>query len=132
MISNLKPGIENSLTREVTEKDTASSFGVEHMPVLATSKIVAFMEYTALSSVETFLPEGYSSVGTQINIFHEKPVLPGESVTCYSRLVETEGRKLVFEISLRNDYDLVAHATHTRIIIKNEAFKRMIQRGDGD
>lgn len=132
MISNLKPGIENKLRREVTKKDIASNYGPEHMPVLSTSKIVAFMEYTALSSVQTFLPEGYSTVGTQINISHEKPVLEGESVTCHSRLTDTEGRKLVFEISLRNDYDLIAHATHTRIIIKNEAFERMILRDNED
>lgn len=90
------------------------------------------MEYTALSSIQSYLPEGYSSVGTHINISHEKPVLPGESVTCISRLVEAVGRKLVFEISLRNDYDLIAHATHTRMIIKNDAFIRLIQRSDGD
>lgn len=132
MISNIKPGIENKLVREVTRQDTASSFGVEHMPVLATSKIVAFMEYTALSSVQSYLPEGYSSVGTHININHDKPALPGESVTCISRLVEAEGRKLVFEISLRNDYDLIAYATHTRMIIKNDVFIRLIQRSDGD
>jgi predicted thioesterase len=132
LISNIKPGIENKLTREVTQNDTASSFGVEHMPVLATSKIVAFMEYTALSSIQSYLPEGYSSVGTHITIYHEKPALPGENVTCVSRLVEAEGRKLVFEITIHNDHDLVARATHTRMIIKNDAFRRLIQHSDGN
>lgn len=132
MILNIKPGIENLLTREVTEADTGSSFGKEHMPVLATSKIIAFMEYTALSSVQSWLPEGYSTVGTHVNIVHEKPALPGERLTCISRLVESEGRKLIFEVTLKSESDLVAHGTHTRMIIKDDVFLRMLQKNDTD
>ena len=130
MIIHISPGIKKKLTREVTPEDTASAFGKEHMPVLATSKIVAFMEHTALTSVQDHLPPGYSSVGTHINLSHFKPVLAGEKVSCFSRLTEIEGRKLVFDITLRDHGGLIASASHTRMIINNLAFERMIKRDD--
>lgn len=128
MIINIKTGIQNKVTREVKTEDTASAFGEEHMPVLATSRIVAFMEYTALKSVQEHLPEGYSSVGTQIHLSHFKPVSPGAEISCFSKLTEVEGRKLVFDITLRDQSGLIASATHTRTIINNEAFRRMISK----
>lgn len=130
MIINIKTGIQNKVTRTVKSEDTATAFGEEHMPVLATSKIVAFMEYTALESVQEYLPEGYSSVGTQIHLSHYKPVSPGVKVSCFSTLTEVEGRKLVFDITLRDHSGLVASSTHTRMIINNEAFHRMIRKED--
>jgi len=130
MIIHIKPGIKKKLTRKVTPDDTASAFGKEHMPVLATAKIVAFMEHTALTSVQEYLPQGYSSVGTQINLSHYKPVPAGKKVSCLSCLTEVEGRRLVFDISLRDHSGLIANATHTRMIINNEAFERMINRDD--
>ncbi len=132
MIINIKTGIQNKVTREVKTEDTASAFGEEHMPVLATSRIVAFMEYTALKSVQEHLPEGYSSVGTQIHLSHFKPVSPGDEVSCFSKLTEVEGRKLVFDITLRDQSGLIASATHTRMIINNEAFRRMISKEYGN
>ena len=128
MIINIETGIQNKVTRKVKPEDTATAFGEEHMSVLATSKIVAFMEYTALESVKKHLPEGYSTVGTHIQLSHFKPVSPGVKVICFSTLTEVEGRKLVFDITLRDNSGLVASATHTRMIINNEAFQRMISK----
>lgn len=125
MIVNIPPGIENEISREVSENDIATTFGSEHMPVLATSKIVAFMEYVALSSVNGLLPEGYSTVGTEINLKHLKPVGLGAKLTCFSRLTEVDGRKLYFDIVLRNVCEEIARASHMRTIINEKAFQRL-------
>lgn len=127
MILNLKPGIEYTESRVVSEKESASYFGEEHMPVLATGMAIAFMEYTALQSVKEFLPEGYSSVGTQINMKHIKPAIIGSKVYCHSILTEIQGRRLYFEINLRDDNNLIASATHERAVINNEVFRRNLQ-----
>ncbi len=126
MILDIQPGIENEITQLVGENDIASSFGSEHMPVLATSKIVAFMEYVALSSVQDLMPKGHSTVGSEINLKHFKPVLAGETISCLSRLIKVDGRRLYFEIYLRNAGEEVARASHLRMVINNKAFKRLI------
>jgi fluoroacetyl-CoA thioesterase len=127
MILNLKTGIERTESRVVSEKDAASRFGPEHMPVLATGMAVAFMEFTALTSVKDFLPHGYSSVGTQIDMKHIKPAPIGTKVYCHSLLTRVEGRRLYFDISLRDDNGQIASASHERAVINDEVFKRNLQ-----
>lgn len=127
MILHLKPGIENTVKREVKLEHIASRYGEDQLPVLATPDIVSFMEYTALSSVQSLLPEGYSSVGAEIHLKHQRPVTAGTTLVCHSRLTEISGRRLFFEISLRSDTGLVATATHTRAVVNNESFLRSIR-----
>lgn len=130
MIIDIKTGIENRVVREVTREDTASAMSNEHMPVLATSRIVAFMEYVSLSSVQKYLPQGYTTVGIQINLHHTKTAIPGDELSCLSRLTEVKGRKLTFEITLSNESERIAHASHVRMIINQSAFERLISRND--
>ena len=130
MIIDIKTGIENRVIREVTRDDTASALGYEHMPVLATSRIVAFMEYVSLSSVQEYLPKGYTTVGSYINLHHTKPAVPGDKLSCFSKLTEVKGRKLTFEITLSNDIEKIAHASHVRVIINQSVFERLINKND--
>ncbi len=127
MILNLQIGIENCVKRTVSKDDIATVYGSEHMPVLASSKIIAFMEYVALSSVQGFLPQGYSTVGSIINFEHKKPVVEKTDIECLSRLIEIDGRRLVFEIILRTELQEIARCTHTRIVINESAFERLIR-----
>ena len=126
MILNLQTGIENSVSRIVSKDDIATVFGSEHMPVLASSIIIAFMEYVSLSSVQGLLPQGYSTVGTEIHFKHKRPVLEGTNIECSSRLIEIDGRKLIFEIILRTESQEIATSTHTRTVINENAFERLI------
>jgi len=127
MILKINPGIEHNESRTVGEKDIASSFGDEHMPVLATGKAIAFMEYTALTSVKNMLPTGYSTVGTKINMQHIKPALLGANVHCHSNLIDVQGRRLYFEISLSDDVGIIAKASHERAVINDDVFRRSLQ-----
>ncbi len=126
MILRLKTGIENKITKTVRQEDLATVFGSEHLPVLATSKIVAFMEYTALSSIQTLLPDGYTSVGTKIDLEHYRPAVIDTEVTCFSRLTDIEGRKIIFELTLRSNTGILSKATHERAVVNEEAFKKRI------
>jgi fluoroacetyl-CoA thioesterase len=129
MILHLKPGIENSMSREVRDEHVASRYGSDQLPVLPTSEIVSFMELTAQSSVQIALPEGYSTVGAEIHLKHIRPVSTGAVLTCHSRLTEINGRNLYFEISLRNGSDLVASASHIRAVVSNDSFLRTLKTG---
>ena len=126
MIINLQPGIENAVSRIVSKEDIATIFGSEHMPVLASSRIIAFMEYVALSSVQGYLPQGYSTVGLNFQFEHKRPVTEGTNIECLSRLTDVSGRRMTFEISVRTISSEIANATHTRAVINESAFERLI------
>lgn len=115
-------GIENELTKLVTEDDSASNCGSGLLPVFATPALVAFMEQTAHTSIGHLLPEGSTSVGAEINVKHLKATPLGMQVRCHSKLVEAEGRRLVFHIEAYDEVAKIGEAVHIRYIVDSKRF----------
>lgn len=115
-------GIENELTKLVTEDDSASNCGSGLLPVFATPELVAFMEQTAHTSIGHLLPEGSTSVGAEINVKHLKATPLGMQVRCHSKLVEAEGRRLVFHIEAYDEVAKIGEAVHIRNIVDSKRF----------
>lgn len=115
-------GIENELTKLVTEDDSASNCGSGLLPVFATPALVAFMEQTAHTSIGHLLPEGSTSVGAEINVKHLKATPLGMQVRCHSKLVEAEGRRLVFHIEAYDEVAKIGEAVHIRYIVDSMRF----------
>lgn len=115
-------GLIHELSMVVEHKHTAIAFGSGLAEVYATPAMVAFMENTAYKSIETFLPDGSSTVGTEINVKHVKATLPGKTVKAISKIAEVDGRKITFDIQVFEDGQLVGTATHKRFVVDNERF----------
>ena len=118
----LEAGIKNTLTINVTQDKTAKVMGSGVLDVFATPSMVALMEQTAAQSVEQFLDEGTTSVGTKINVEHLAADPVGIDVKCESTLTEVDGRKLCFDITVSDKHGVVGKAYHERFIIKTESF----------
>lgn len=123
---NIIPNIQGEQVRTVTEKDTASAYGSGHVDVFATPAMVALMEMTARDSVQHLLPEGYTTVGTEVNIKHLRPSAVGHEVRCQSKVVEVSGQKILFELQVWDDSILVGHGSHTRAIVDLERFMQKL------
>ncbi len=123
---NIIPNIQGEQVRTVTEKDTASAYGSGHVDVFATPAMVALMEMTAHDSVQHLLPEGYTTVGTEVNIKHLRPSAVGHEVRCQSKVVEVSGQKILFELQVWDDSILVGHGSHTRAIVDLERFMQKL------
>lgn len=123
---NITPNIQGEQVRIVTQKDTASAYGSGHVDVLATPAMVALMEMTARDSVQHLLPEGHTTVGTEVNIKHMRPSAVGHEVRCESKVVEVSGQKILFELQVWDDSILVGHGSHTRAIVDLERFMQKL------
>lgn len=73
----IETGISHTIEQIVEEKDTASSYGSGLIDVFATPAMIGLMENTAQSSLQAFLPDGYISLGIEINVKHLKAPLLG-------------------------------------------------------
>lgn len=122
MESELTPGIEGNKQIVVTADKTAIAFGSGTVEVFATPAMIALMEQTAMESVKKFLPEGFVTVGTEVSIKHFKATLPGKMVSCSSKLIQSEGNKLVFEVSASDETGMIGKGTHTRYIVDKQIF----------
>ncbi len=118
----IKDGICGKQEVEVNEKNTAIAFGSGDVEVFATPAMVALMEKTANESVKGLLPEGYVSVGIEINAKHIKASKLGSKIVCESFLSKVEGKKLTFIITAYDETAKIGEATHSRVVVEKTKF----------
>jgi len=122
MIDNLKKGIEGEAGTVVNEQNTAIAFGSGAVSLFGTPAMIGLMEKAALSSVDPLLGEGVCTVGIKVDVKHMAATPPGMKVVAKSRLIEVDGKRLIFEVEAWDDKDLIGKGIHERYIIKVESF----------
>lgn len=123
----LEIGLTHTTTMVVRSEDSAIAMGSGNLPVFATPALVALMENAAMNAVAPFLPEGSTTVGGKIDVMHIKPSLIGAEVEAVARLTETDGRKLLFEITAYEGTVVIGKATHLRVVVDGERFMEKIK-----
>lgn len=118
----MEVGIKGKKERIVPYEQTAEYISSGLLPVFATPCMIQFMEETARVSVEQYLGEGQSTVGTGVNIKHLASTFVGCKVICESELVEIDRRRLVFFVKVYDEKELLGEGIHERFIIDNAKF----------
>ena len=118
----LKTGIKNTGEMTVTKDLTADAWGSGGLPVYATPAMIALMENTAWASVEPFMDEGRTTVGTRLDVAHLSASPVGSHISCETELIETDGRRLVFKVSASDECGLIGEGTHERFVINTDKF----------
>ncbi|MCB0805359.1 MAG: thioesterase family protein [Bacteroidales bacterium] len=123
----IRSGIRHQLDEEVTSEKTARHFGSGQVDVYATPAMIALMEKTALESVGSLLPEGYTTVGTEVNVKHLKATAPAKQVRAESYLRKVEGIRLFFELHAWDERGMIGIGTHTRVIVNENEFMEKLK-----
>ena len=118
-----KIGETYELIKTVEKEHMASSMRSGCLSVLATPMLVAYLEEAALEMLEKDLPDGITTVGTEVNIEHLSPTPLGAEVKAVATLVESDGRFFKFNVEAYDKAGLIAKGTHTRASIKAEKFQ---------
>ncbi|MDR5658584.1 thioesterase family protein [Serpentinicella sp. ANB-PHB4] len=122
MAFDLKMGMKARVEITVGAEDTAVAFGSGGVKVLATPRMVGIMENAALQAVEDYLPEGYTTVGTDVDIKHFTATPMGMNAYAEAELVKIEGKKLLFKVIAYDEKDKIGEGLHGRFIINLEKF----------
>ena len=118
----LEVGKKYEIDRVVTENDTAAKAASGSVEVLATPVMIAWMEEASLRLAQKELEEGFTTVGTEVNIKHLKGTLVGKTVKILSTLKEIDRKRLVFDVEVIEDGVAVGTGSHTRFIIDTAKF----------
>ena len=129
MKETLKPGIESEFTFRIPESKTVpalypESAEFQEMPeVFATGYLVGFLEWACIKAINPHLnwPQE-QTVGTHIDVSHIAATPVGFDVTAKVKLIEVEGRKLVFEVEAHDSVDVISKGRHDRFVIYKEKF----------
>jgi fluoroacetyl-CoA thioesterase len=96
----LEPGLSDRATLVVSEADTALALGTGDVPVLATPRVIALCEEATVNALEGRLTGSKTSVAGRVQFDHLAPVRVGSQVTAEATLERTEGRRLIFTVSV--------------------------------
>lgn len=123
----LRPGFGCVKVFVVGGEHVAKHVGSGDVEVLSTPSMIAFMERVAMECVQVFLPEGYTTVGTAVEVRHLNPAPKGAEVEVAAKLVEVEGRRLKFEVEARWGSVLVGKGVHERFIVERAKFLEKVR-----
>lgn len=131
MDKTLTVGIKGIQRKTVEEKDTAQALGSGSIDVFSTPSMIALMEMTARTSVQEYLPDTQTTVGTKVNIAHLKASPVGSEILCESELILFEGRRLVFRVEASMGNEPIGEGTHERYIVDIEKFMKSVNKNAG-
>jgi fluoroacetyl-CoA thioesterase len=106
----------------VTDADTAQAFGSGDVPVLGTPRVLALAEAATVAATASRLPAGKTTVGTRVSLDHLVATAIGHTVTATAHLAKADGRRLIFEVTVRDGDQLVAEGRVERAIVDRQRF----------
>lgn len=109
----------------VTDRDTASALGSGDVPVLATPRLIAWLEAATVAAIPG-LGDDETSVGTRVDIEHLAASPVGATVEAVADLIHRDGRLLRFQVVAHHDIGagpiLIARGEVTRVVVRREPF----------
>ena len=112
---HIQPGLTADRIITVEEMHTVSH---TKTPVLSTPMMISIMESVAKDLIQDLLPAGFTTVGYEVNIKHKAPARLGTDVTAWTKLLEANGRKLLFEVRVTQGDRVIGEGLHRRTIIQ--------------
>jgi predicted thioesterase len=113
----------------VTPDMTVRHF-VPTMPaVYATPMMILAMEMTSGDAIVAALPEGWVTVGTEVDIRHLAATPVGHEVRTRSRVIAVERKVIRFEVDAFDGDRRIGEGRHARGLINVASFARRLGEG---
>lgn len=114
-------GMKGEATTLVERADTAYEVGSGELLVYATPCMVALMEGAACEAIAP-LPEGKTSVGTELNVAHKAATPVGLEVRAEAEVTAVDGNTITFHVAAYDEAGLIGEGTHKRVVVSSERF----------
>lgn len=130
--SNVPVGATGESTVVVTPELTVGH-GLHGMPlVYGTPFMIWLMEVASTNAAAPFLPVGWVSVGTEVNIRHLAATPVGRTVTATARIVEVGERAIRFAVQAHDGVALIGKGIHVRAPVELARFERRMRETAAD
>lgn len=122
----IHPGMAKEETFLVEEAHSAAHVGSGSLRVLATPWMITYMERVARSFLGELLPNGYSSVGVHVDVYHLAPAAVGSHVKTRVEVLSLEGSRVNFSVEAWDGLEKIGSGQHQRVVIDEARFLRRI------
>jgi len=131
----LEVGLEHEFRFRVPDTKTVPALYPESsefqaMPrVFATGYMVGLIEWACIQAINPHIDWPIEqTVGIRINVNHTAATPPGLEVRARVKLVELDGKRLVFETELDDGVDVISKGTHERFVIDADKFNQKVKQ----
>jgi fluoroacetyl-CoA thioesterase len=124
----IHPGMTREDNFEITLENSAIHLGSGSSRVLATPWMIAFMERVSHRLLTCCLPEGYSSVGTHLDVRHLAPTPVGATIRVRAEVQLVDGYRVIFLIEAWDSQEKIGEGTHERVVIEEARFWKRVEK----
>jgi fluoroacetyl-CoA thioesterase len=118
----LEPGLSRDDEFTVEDRLLTDVGGTLKTPVLSTPGMISMIERNASILCRENLPNGKGTVGFEVCVKHVGGVPEGARCTVHAKLIEVvDGRKLRFEVEVKDGERTIGVGTHERRVIDLDA-----------
>ena len=125
----MKPGLHpgaSRVNRITIGPERTISFMGEDARTYATPTMIRDIEYTCRDLIMEHADPGEDSVGMEVAVKHLAPTLLGMTVEITVRVLAVDGRKVAFDVAVKDELDTVGAGTHIRFIVdKAKTYERI-------
>jgi predicted thioesterase len=112
----------------IVEREMTVAHFVESMPEVYGTPIMIFhMETTSGNAIGPFLPEGWVSVGTLVNVKHLAATPIGAKVTLKATVIEVGEHTVTFAVEAHDEKEKIGEGTHVRAAVEVGRFMKRVQ-----
>jgi predicted thioesterase len=119
-MTTLETGVQGVLARTVAPEHCTRR---GEFDIFSTPNLVLLLEEAAIEGLAPFLRDDQASVGSKIDIAHIAPTLLGQTVTATATVTEVDRRRVVFDIRVEDDTEVIGTGTHERFVIDLPSFE---------
>lgn len=121
-IGTITVGMTHEVTDTVTDANTAAAVGSGSLAVYATPAMAALMERAAAELCQQECPEGWTTVGTSLNIAHCAATPTGLTVRSVAEVTAVDGRAISLKVTAYDEREEIGTGTHTRFAVAVDKF----------
>ena len=115
----IQVGMSGEVEEVVTQQLTAEALGNKGVKVYATPYVICLMENAAQAVMLSHLPPGAGTVGTLVEMKHLAATPLGMKVRAKATVVETDGKRCLFQVDVFDEVEKIAEGRHERFIVPN-------------
>ena len=123
-LKDVQPGMTGRKEVTVTRELTVGAHVEGMPPVYGTPMLIMLMEMASGSTVRDHLPPGWVTVGSEVNIRHLAPTPVGRTVVATARVLEVDGRSVLFAVEAHDGERKIGEGTHRRGAVNLESFAK--------
>lgn len=113
-------GVQASREVTVTRELTVAHYHSDMPEVYGTPMMIYLMEVASAQALHPYLPEGWVSVGVEVNVRHLAATPVGAVVTVTAEVTAVDRRMISFRVDAHDGVDHIGSGTHVRAVVENQ------------